>query len=640
MKKSVSRAAETENVRAERDRKVRLLIIVTCIGLSALAVVPFFLMGDSPKGEGLQIQMPVTHDMHLHYEQMKSFYNGLDSGEIYPRWEEDTNRGFGAPTMSYYPPGVYYLTSAFYAISGDWTRSILNLHLLMMIVSATGVYLYARRAMSRGAAVVAMISYIFLPYHLIDQYQRGAIAETLVFVWMPLMLLFAEKLFDSSTIVSSVQASDKRAKLSLMLMSGAGLAACLGAFLWSHPPTAYQFLLAFGLFALGLAWMQKNVRGLVALSCAIALGLALSAAYLYPAAVGADLIRSEHVEESWPYHETYVFVHNLSYRQYHLDFFRLIDSVWIFSAVMIALAAIILLVVRKNLCDSTPGLRQRVILWTVIGVFATFFMTKASYTVGRFIPKIDIGVFTWRMLSITTLVVALLAGACVEAAIRAQHRADRRIAFSLAGLILIGGIIFSISAVILPTIHKPVFSPEAEHFNEVMIPRTAPKNPRELPRVDQVELAEGKGEVSIEKWYPQHRVIRAELTGQDRLLIRAFNFPGWRLTVDGQQSAITEGEAIRVEFKDSGQALIRASAYRGGVPVVYGEETKIVGREPLGDIVLDLAAGTHHILLDYEGTRSQRAGGAITVVSLVVLIAVAVTAFVMRRRSRSAQSAT
>ena len=152
---------------AANERRTKLLIGLLCIGLSAIAVVPFFFMGRSETGGGaLELRMPTTHDMFLHYDQMKSFYNGLAAGEIYPRWEEDTNRGFGAPTTSYYPPGVYYLTSAFYAITKDWLRALLGAHLVMMIAAAAAMYIYARQSMGRGAAIAAMAAYIFLPYHI------------------------------------------------------------------------------------------------------------------------------------------------------------------------------------------------------------------------------------------------------------------------------------------------------------------------------------------------------------------------------------------------------------------------------------------------------------------------------------------
>src|SRR6185436_10651300 len=413
----------------QRKRWSGLVVPVLCLGLSTLAVVPFYFMGKSPNdSNGSRLWMPLTHDMILHFDQMKSFYAGLASGEIYPRWEEDTNRGFGAPTTSYYPPGVYYLTSVCYAISGDWISALLIAHLVIMAAAAAAIYLYARQLMSRAAAIAAMVVYIFLPYHIVDQYQRGAIAELLGFVFMPLMLLFGERLlsderfsdFDRDETIGQAGASalvTKRKSSSPVLLNTVGLAVTFGAFLWSHPPTAYQFTLAFGLYALLLAWKLKAWKRLLVLMSAMALGLGLAAAYLYPALTELDLIRHEYVSAIWPYHDTYVFVHALHYANTHRAFFNLIDFIWIFNGLAIVIGAMALLVVEPRFLNSRRGLKERAILWVIIGGFASFMMTKASYPLGRLIPKIETGVFTWRMLSITTLVAALVAGACSDAAL-------------------------------------------------------------------------------------------------------------------------------------------------------------------------------------------------------------------------------
>src|SRR5215831_10950720 len=147
--------------------------MLLCLVGSAIATCPFFLLSQSPnRAAGSRLWMPVTNDMILHLEQMKSFHRGLAAGEVYPRWEEDTNRGFGAPTTIYYPPGIYYVTSAFYFLLRDWTKTLFAAEWLIMLASGLAVYWYARRIMSWSAALVAMAAYIISPYHLLDQYQR------------------------------------------------------------------------------------------------------------------------------------------------------------------------------------------------------------------------------------------------------------------------------------------------------------------------------------------------------------------------------------------------------------------------------------------------------------------------------------
>ena len=143
---------------------VRIAIAFACVAISAAAVMPFFYFGEPPEGKSRwTLRMPDTHDMVLHYDQAVSFYNGLKAGEVYPRWEEDTNRGYGAPTTSYYPPGVYYLTAAVYVTTRDWLRALVGAHLLMMLASLAAIYLYARKSMSPAASVAVMIAYAAFP---------------------------------------------------------------------------------------------------------------------------------------------------------------------------------------------------------------------------------------------------------------------------------------------------------------------------------------------------------------------------------------------------------------------------------------------------------------------------------------------
>jgi hypothetical protein len=249
-----------------------------------------------------------------------------------------------------------------------------------------------------------MTAYIFLPYHLLDQYQRGAMAELLGFVWMPLMLLFGERLFRRREVEE--EASPRSIKDS-RLANIAGLAASYAAFLWSHPPTAYQFSLAFGIYTLLLSAMRRDWRGLILVGVAVGIGVLAAAAYLYPAAAEQNLIRHEYVSETWPYHTTYIFVHHLPYSVAG-GFFRLLDGMWIFSAALIPLCGAAVLGMARRRIKAVA--LEQTFLWTVMGCFAVFMMLKLSEPFGRLIPRIDIGVFTWRMFGITTLVMALLTG--------------------------------------------------------------------------------------------------------------------------------------------------------------------------------------------------------------------------------------
>ena len=578
--------------------------------------------------------MPVTNDMILHLEQMKSFYRGLTSGELYPRWEEDTNRGFGAPTTSYYPPGVYYLTSALYAVSGDWMLVVLATYFLMMAASGAAMYVFVRRFLSQPAAATAMVCYIFLPYHLLDQYQRGALAECLSFVFMPLMLMFAESLLaDRAKTRAGFEAAHSypppgsRAE-SRKLLNIVFLSLTIGAFLWCHPPTAYQFMLAFGLFVVLSAVIRKSWKGLVAVMIAGFLGLCVSGAYLYPASVEQDLIRHEFVSTTWPYHTTYLFAHGTTY--------DLVAFAWIFNAFTIVIGAVTLLFVEPGLIKPNSGLRQRIWLWLIVGCYASFMITPASFFVGRLIPKIEIGVFAWRMLGITTLFAALIAGACAQAAFNARQQPKqpkRNSLSSLATVTIVAGAFFVGFRIVAGVYGSPPFVVADEHTNLAMMPKSGPVEPLELPGVERAELSSAQGSVQVEDWRPQHRTMNVELNTPDKLLIRTFNFPGWQATVDGEAVPIQSGDALRIELSNSEKVLIRAATFRGATPIVDGRPGKIIGTEPLGDIEIQLNSGTHRVSLDYVLTPSRRVGVLISWCSLVLVLGLLLVSTTIRLRS-------
>jgi hypothetical protein len=583
-----------------------LLVALFAVALTLIAVVPFFFMGESEDGAAAGLRMPTTHDMFLHFDQMRSFEEGLRSGTVYPRWEADTNRGFGAPTTSYYPPGVYYLTALGYALTSDWTAALLIAQGLMMLGSGLALYWYARQRLSRAAAAVAMSAYVLGPYHLLDQYQRGAIAELLGFVWMPLLLGAGERLL-------AVQGSERlrwSERLKWMLVVGVSY----GGFIWSHPPTAYQFSLGFAVAMVTLAAVRRSWRGLAWVGVGLGLGVGLAAAYILPAVLEQDLIHKDYILSSWPYHNTYVFVHDIFNASNFVDFYRRINSLWALGLALTILCGAALLLADED-ADALPaaarprglrrffayferdgllsaGLKQRVLMWMMLGLFVSFMMHKISKPLGQHIPKIEIGIFTWRMLAMTTLVTALLAGACWQAATGAARQRQRawRAAFaSLSMVILIGGLAFSLLSVCLPMVKAPVFEPEPEHLNSATLPATAPDDPGELPDdVPPAELAQENGTVAIEKWAPEHRIVRVELTDADQLWLRAFNFPGWTATVDGQPAPIKTGE-------------------------------------DLGDIQIDLAAGSHEVRIDFLDTPIRRNAERVTLITFAIVLVMATT---------------
>src|SRR5262252_4800286 len=88
------------------------------------------------------------------------------------------------------------------------------------------------------------------------------------------------------------------------------------------------------------------------------------------------------------------------------------------------------------------------------------------------------------------------------------------------------------------------------------------------------------------RWSWMRRMVQFESSGG----IRTFNFPGWTATVDGSPATIGTGE-------------------------------------DLGDITIDLEAGSHKVVLDYLETPVRRYGRIITTLTFLLLIGSVVIGF-------------
>ncbi|MEO6726933.1 MAG: hypothetical protein ABIU20_08820 [Blastocatellia bacterium] len=392
-----------------------LAVAVICVALTSLAVLPFFIIGEDQKVGCCGGEMPITQDAWMHYIQMNAFWQSLASGIIYPRWDENAHV-YGAPTTSFYPPGAYYLTSTIYFFARGWVETWAGFYWLTMLASAAAIYWYARQRVSRGASLVAMAAYVFAPYHLINQYQRGAMSEFTSFIWVPLGLLFAGRLLGVEQ--SSVCFVGRRNRLNSVPLAFAGLAASFGAFLWTHPPTAYQFVLVFGACVAVSAIRAGKWRELGWIVLSLIFGSMLAAAYFYPAIAEQRLVNYDDVARVWPYHDSYVFDFSQNvYDHVGNPFFVRLDRIWTFNLATILIAAAVLWrftrAARMGGRDNVPW-RQ----WAAAGLFASFLMTKYSAPLGRLIPKIETGVFSWRMLALTSFATAMFVATIADCGLR------------------------------------------------------------------------------------------------------------------------------------------------------------------------------------------------------------------------------
>ncbi|CAN5209736.1 hypothetical protein BH10PSE12_BH10PSE12_37420 [soil metagenome] len=221
----------------------------TIFAVALLAMLPSFLFGPG-----------ATHSAPYNFMWIGQFGDAMANGNLYPRWFSASFEGLGAPTFYFYPPLAYWVGGAAHALGVSVLQAINVSGLVLLFASGLTMYLWLAARGTRP--LLGAILYMVFPYHLIDFYIRGALAEFAAFIWIPLIALAIERLPQRRGIVL--------------------LAVSLGGLAISHLPMA---MLA-GLFLMApligqRAWKDRAV--ILPAVCGIGIGFALAGFYLVPA---------------------------------------------------------------------------------------------------------------------------------------------------------------------------------------------------------------------------------------------------------------------------------------------------------------------------------------------------------------------
>lgn len=162
------------------------LCLLIVLGVALVLVLPM-LLTNCPQG----------HDIRHHLIFSHHFTEQFWQGELYPRWLQKMNAGFGSPTFFFYAPLPFWITALLSA--PFWIDKVTGYPLILssslaLLGSGIAAYYWLQAQASRRLALLLALLYMALPYHLlVDLYMRFAFAEFWSFVWLPLIFLFARR---------------------------------------------------------------------------------------------------------------------------------------------------------------------------------------------------------------------------------------------------------------------------------------------------------------------------------------------------------------------------------------------------------------------------------------------------------------
>jgi hypothetical protein len=319
------------------------------------------------------------------------------AGVPYPRWFPGFAFGYGQPVLNFYGPLAYYWGLPFTLMGADAVAALKLVFATGLVASALAMYLFARLHLERLPSLVAAVVYVYLPYHLVDLYVRGAVAEFLAFVWFPLVLWAFHRL---------VVNEDPFRFASLGLAS-----LLLAALTVTHSLSALLFAPVLVGYAIVLLWRRRDRSALGRVALAAALAIAVSAFYWLPVLVESRYVGLGHGTSQ-------------GYREHLLSPPELVSlsptygypdagvvptyQLGMVQVALLVASLVLLLVVRRR--------RWLALYFLVVALVSAFMLVTASLPVWQLLEGgLAFLQYPWRFLSITVLATALLSGLVTQA---------------------------------------------------------------------------------------------------------------------------------------------------------------------------------------------------------------------------------
>ena len=518
------------------------------------AEVPFFFLG-TPSG----------HDVEFHLYSWLEVLAQWRQGIIFPRWAALAHFSMGEPRFIFYPPASWTLGAALSAIL-PWTLAGSVYIWVVLLGAGSSMFVLARRWLGRRDAIFAGALYAVNPYHLVIVYWRSAFAELLASCLVPLLLLLVLKAVDGERRVLVPQS---------LVLAAAWL---------TNAPAAVMIHYSLALLVLFFAWQKRSPRILLVAAGAVGVGACLAAFYLLPAIYEQRWVNiAEAVSAGSRPADNFLFVHTTDAD--HDAFNRVIS--WIaMLEIVVTLAAAWAVRSRRELSAS---IRSTLLGWALACSVLMFPVTALLWKV---LPKLAFMQFPWRWLLCLSMIFVIFISVGVR-------RWWLRVAICLATLLVIATAWHRIlppwwdqAADLREMQDNMVDGPGYEGVDEY-VPVGADAGATEQPDTQRVQV-EGAAQSAIRMlyWRAESKAFVAEMSTPDRLVLRLFEYPAWKVEVNG-----------------------------------HGVET--AAREGTGQMVVPVEAGVNRVQIKFVRTWDRTAGGWISGGSVLALL---VGSWLARRR--------
>lgn len=538
--------------------------------ISLLAVWPLLSRASLPEGT----------DAELHIFRLHELGYLVRGGEFYPRWAPNFYHAYGYPIFNYYAPLTYYLALPLELLpqvdAADASKAVL---VGGMLLAGVGVYGFVRDNWGRRAGYVAAALYVYAPYlHYVDPHIRGALPEAFSFATFPLALWALDRL--------------RRTPASVPWVASVFLVA---AVILSHNLMGLYF---YGLLMAWVLWhavvpsrgrdaggSQNARRQIWPLLGALLLGLGVAAFFWLPVILERNAVNLTTLigaNDNYDFHTHFVSLRELLSSSLQPDWgatqspfrFNLGLAQWLGGLVGVTMLAL-----------GRVRHRQHTLFFVLAAFITIYLMTPWATWLWEAVPLLPYFQFPWRLLGAAAALLSILGAVGIEAiAARFKSRGRLDSLPYLAGVAVAMLLALPLSQ---PTPWLPFGEVNTLRMSQIensgrwlgttstadYVPATVEMLPPRRPqmvdpfaigqppdRINRDAMPDG-ATVTAESVRPLTTRYLVSAPKQFRLRLYQFDFPGWRVTIDGQPATteLASPEGLIVVLVPSGEHTVEVT---------------------------------------------------------------------------------
>ncbi len=428
---------------------------------------------------------------------------------------------------------------------------------LVLTLAGISMFVLARRWFDRRDAIFLGVFYAVNPYHLVIVYWRSAFAELLASCLVPLLMLLLLKAVEDN----------RRVTIPLGLV--------LAAAWLTNAPAAVMIHYSLALLVVIFAWQRRSLRILWVGAGAVALGACLAGFYLLPAIYEQRWINiAEAVSAGSRPQDNFLFIHTSDAD--HDAFNRIIS--WV---AMLEIAGTIAAVWAARAWRETKR-----VLWTGLTGWAAaccLLMFPVTALLWRFLPKLEFMQFPWRWMLCLSMIFSIF----VTASLR---RWWMRLAVLAVGILVIAGAWHRIqspwwdNAADLREMQDNMADRVGYEGTDEYTPVGADPSAIDKDARNVTVNGPARAAIHVQRCDAESKTFTAEMSAPDQLALRLFRYPAWKVEVNGR--------------------VVETAA-----------------RADTGQMLVPVEAGTNRVQIKFARTWDRTAGGWISVLALILIIA-------------------